>query len=106
VNNNDNWGEDFDVEIEAAPSQFALLGNFPNPFNPTTALSYQLSAYSRVSLRVYDTAGREVAELVKGWREAGAHEVTFDATGLPSGIYLARLQAGELTAVQKLVLLK
>ncbi len=78
----------------------------PNPFNPTTAISYRLSANSHVSLRVYDTAGRLVATLVEGWREAGSHELTFDAGELPSGVYFSKMQAGDFTAVQKLVLLK
>jgi len=78
----------------------------PNPFNPETALGYRLSAPGWVSLQVYDTAGRETAKLVNGWQDAGAHEVTFDGAGLPSGIYFVRLQAGEGMAVQKIVLLK
>jgi len=90
----------------AAPAEFRLLGVHPNPFNPTTALSYELRAASRVSLRIYDTAGREVAVLVNGWREAGGHEVTFDGSELASGVYLVRLEAGEVSQVQKLVLLK
>ncbi|RJP78523.1 MAG: T9SS C-terminal target domain-containing protein [Candidatus Zixiibacteriota bacterium] len=87
------------------PSGLTLSAS-PNPFNPTTALSYELRAASHVSLRVYDTAGREVAELVDGWREAGSHEVTFDAYGLAGGIYFTRLEAGETTLVMKLILLK
>jgi parallel beta-helix repeat protein len=78
----------------------------PNPFNPITAISYQLSADSYVSLKVYDTAGRLVTELVNGWREAGGHEVTFDGSALPSGIYFAKLEAGNYSHVQKMVLLK
>jgi len=89
------------------PAEECRLGqSHPNPFNPTTAIGYQLSAPARVSLRVYDTAGREVAKLADGWRDIGAHEVTFDASGLPSGIYFARLSAGNVTQVQKLILLK
>jgi hypothetical protein len=78
----------------------------PNPFNPTTAISYELRAASRVNLKVYDTAGRLVAILVDGQQEAGSHQATFDGSHLASGIYLAKLQAGESSAVQKLVLLK
>ncbi|RJP74708.1 MAG: hypothetical protein C4524_12610, partial [Candidatus Zixiibacteriota bacterium] len=88
VDNWDNWGESFDQETEAStPAGFALVRAYPNPFNPATTIGYQLPAHSRVSLRIYDTAGREVAALVDGWREAGLHEVTFNASGLPSGIY-------------------
>ncbi|RJP82559.1 MAG: T9SS C-terminal target domain-containing protein [Candidatus Zixiibacteriota bacterium] len=91
--------------VASIPETCALFAS-PNPFNPTTALSYELQAASHVSLRVYDTAGRVVATLVEGWREAGAQEVTFDASGLPSGMYFARLSARGATHVQKLILLK
>jgi hypothetical protein len=83
-----------------------IIHNSPNPFNATTVASYELRVASHVSLQVYDTAGRLVQTLVDGWREAGSHEVTFDASSLPSGVYVARLQAGILSATQKLVLMK
>ena len=102
-----NTGESFNPsERRAMPSASALMGNYPNPFNPITAISYQLTAYSRVSLRVYDTAGRLVASPLDGWREPGRHEVTFDGADLPSGIYLYRLQAGDFNANGKMVLMK
>ncbi len=78
----------------------------PNPFNPVTAISYQLSAFSFVNLSVYDVQGRQVAKLVNGWRDAGYHEVTFDASDLASGIYLYRIEAGEFTVARKMVLMK
>ncbi|RJP82337.1 MAG: T9SS C-terminal target domain-containing protein, partial [Candidatus Zixiibacteriota bacterium] len=78
----------------------------PQPGNPTVALSFELRAASYVSLRVYDTAGRAVATLVDGWREAGSHTVTFDGSGLASGVYLVRLKAGGEAAVEKAVVLK
>ncbi|RJP74387.1 MAG: T9SS C-terminal target domain-containing protein [Candidatus Zixiibacteriota bacterium] len=104
-----NWGESFDAwlaEPEAVPVDYVLAPAHPNPFNPVTALGFRLPATGYVSVRVYDTAGREIRTLVEGWREAGSHEVTFDASGLPSGIYFARLSAGGKTQVQKLILLK
>ncbi len=64
----------------------------PNPFNPTTAISFKLQASSYISLKVHDTAGRLVATLVEGWREAGTNEVTFDGSKLASGIYLYRME--------------
>jgi len=90
----------------ALPLEFSLSEAFPNPFNPVTALGFQLPASSRVSLRIYDTAGREVATLVNGWRDAGVHEVTFDASDLASGLYFCRMQADGFTAVRKLMLVK
>jgi predicted outer membrane repeat protein len=106
-----NAGESLENLGEAHPAtslplEFALGQNYPNPFNPTTAISYQLSANGHVSLRIYDTAGRLVTTLVSGWREAGSHQVTWDASGLPSGLYFCRVQAGDFSAVQKLILLK
>ncbi|TKJ41086.1 hypothetical protein CEE37_05310 [candidate division LCP-89 bacterium B3_LCP] len=88
------------------PMQFEVLGTYPNPFNPSTVVSYQLSVVSHVNLSVYDVSGRKVEELINGWRDAGVHEVTFDASGLSSGVYLYRLTAGEFTDTGKMVLMK
>ncbi len=78
--------------------------NFPNPFNPTTVISYALPATEVVSLHVYDVLGQEVATLVDGEQDAGPHSVEFNATGLSSGIYFYRLTAGSLTFVRKMCL--
>jgi leucyl aminopeptidase len=77
---------------EELPRQFALEQNYPNPFNPATEIPYQLSAGSRVTVKVYDLLGREVATLAEGWREAGRYSVRWDARGAASGVYLCRLQ--------------
>jgi hypothetical protein len=87
------------------PSGFDLKVN-PNPFNPSAAISYQLSAISHVSVKVYDTAGRLVTTLADGWQEAGSHQVTFDGSRLSSGLYFVKMQAGDFSGVQKLILLK
>jgi len=73
------------------PRQFALDQNYPNPFNPTTAISYRLLAVSDVKLSVFDLLGREVALLVQEQKEAGYYSVQWNASALPSGIYLYRL---------------
>jgi hypothetical protein len=91
--------------LPALQADFAMAC-FPNPFNPTTTLSYELQASSHVSLKVYDTTGRLVQTLADGWREAGEHQVTFDGSNLPSGIYLFSLVAGDNSATGKMVLLK
>jgi hypothetical protein len=80
--------------------------NSPNPFNSTTTVRYELGTACTVRLKVYDAAGREVAILAEGWREAGSHEVVFNGASVPSGLYFARLTAGEYTAIEKLILLK
>jgi hypothetical protein len=88
------------------PTEFALHSAYPNPFNPTSRLSFDLPLAVRAKLSIYDVNGRLVATLVDSWLEAGAHAAHFEATNLASGIYLARLQAGSFTQTQKLVLLK
>ena len=88
------------------PSEFTLEQNFPNPFNPTTIIWYWLPSAGPVSLRVYDALGREVAVLVTAVQAPGEHHVNFDASALPSGVYLARLTGGAQTKIIKLVLTK
>lgn len=78
----------------------------PNPFNASTVLSFTLQAPSHVSLKVYGLSGRLVAALVEGELEPGAHEVTFEGSKLPSGLYFVAMQAGDYNSVQKIVLLK
>jgi len=87
------------------PSTFAL-SSFPNPFNPSTAIVYNLPSAGHISLRVFDLLGREVAVLKDGFVEAGTHRVTFDGSGLASGIYFTRLDAGERLQTKRLMLLK
>ncbi len=93
-------------EKESQPTLFALSQNFPNPFNPTTVISYQLSAVSMVTLSVFDVLGREVATLVNENRPAGVHTIRWGASSLPSGVYYYRLQAGESVDTKKMVLMK
>ncbi len=88
------------------PLETALVGNFPNPFNPTTAVRYQLTVDSRIRLAVYDLLGREVAVLVDGVMPAGAHRATFDAAGLASGVYLYRLDADGRVFTRTMLLVK
>lgn len=88
---------------EGTPEVFALEGNYPNPFAQRTTIRYTLGETVTVRLEVYDTLGRRVALLAEGLEEAGAHEVAFDASGLPSGVYLYRLQAGSFVAKAKMV---
>jgi len=97
--------EVIDSEPQRA-SNFDLLSAYPNPFNPTTVLSYSLQTAGQTTLNIFDIQGREVAALVVSYRDAGIHEVTFDASGLSSGIYLAKLTAGTTTTTAKLMLIK
>lgn len=88
------------------PDALALAPNYPNPFRGRTTLAYTLQAPERVTLTVYDLLGREVARLVDAPQAAGRHTVVFDADGLAAGLYLARLRAGDQTAVRRLVHLR
>jgi hypothetical protein len=95
--------EAFTAEI---PARLELDQNYPNPFNPATTIRYRISEPSQIVLKVLNTLGQEVAILVNGMSAAGEHEVRFDATGLPSGIYFSVLQAGKERRVARLQLLK
>ncbi len=89
------------------PSGFVLSQNFPNPFNPTTRIPYSLSDKERVTLKVYDTAGREISTLVDRVEPAGEYAAEFDASRLASGVYLYRLQIGNrVVDTKKAVLLR
>jgi hypothetical protein len=89
----------------SVPVGFSLSQNFPNPFNPTTTISYSLSEGGFVSLKVFDTAGREVSDLVHQMEEAGSHTVEFDAIHLSSGVYLYTLRMGNRIVDTKKALL-
>jgi N-acetylneuraminic acid mutarotase len=88
------------------PKEFVLEQNYPNPFNPTTGIRYQVSGTSEVRLVVYDVLGREVETLVDEKRNAGTYQVTFDGTGLSSGIYICRMSAGTYRHALTMVLMK
>ena len=88
------------------PGDYELGQNFPNPFNPTTTIKYQLPENGLVRLEVFDILGREVSTLVSGRQGAGYYNVTFNGSNVPSGVYFYRLQAGNYTNTKKLLLLK
>jgi len=93
--------ESLSVALPACLSQAS-----PNPFNPTTTIRFTLPEQQYVSLSILDVQGRKIENLIDSNRPAGTHEINWDASGLPSGIYLYRLQAGNYTSVEKLVLVK
>ena len=96
-------------ESEAAgklPAKFALEQNFPNPFNPSTNIRYDIPKTAKVTLKIYDILGREVQTLVNTVQAPGQYTLKFNAQGLASGIYFYQLKAGDYTAIKKLMLLK
>jgi flagellar hook assembly protein FlgD len=99
-------------ELKAAtPAPFALENNQPNPFNSSTVIHYQLPETGQIELAVYNLAGQQVAQLVRGMRPAGRHAIRWDGRNdqgqtLASGVYLYSLRAGHNIKVRKLLLLK
>jgi len=83
-----------------------LLPSYPNPFNPVTTIAYRLSEQQKVTLTVFDAAGRRIAILVDNEQGAGQYTMPFDASGLASGIYFVRFSAGDVLSTQKLTLIK
>ncbi|MFH1863199.1 MAG: FG-GAP-like repeat-containing protein [bacterium] len=100
------WEEESAPTFTGAQSQLVSFAATPNPFNPVTTLQFDLPEVSQASLCIYNTSGQQVAVLVDGFRAAGRHEVSFNAETLPSGVYFAQLQAGQIHTVQKLLLVK
>jgi type IX secretion system substrate protein len=88
------------------PTEFYLEQNYPNPFNPLTVLSYNLPQPSHAILTVFNTLGQEVKRLADGLQDKGYKSVSFDASGLPSGVYFYRLQAGNFTDVKKMIFIR
>ena len=88
------------------PTEYVLSQNFPNPFNPTTKIEYNIPELSLVIIKVYDILGNEIGILVNEEKPIGRYEVEFNATTLPSGIYFYRLQAGSFIDTKKMVLLR
>ena len=83
-----------------------LRPNQPNPFNPTTTITFELAEAGEVTLAVYNLLGQQVAEVVHGPQTAGTHSVRFDGSGLPSGVYIYQLRTRDFVRESKMLLLK
>ena len=104
------YSDEVSVDI-IAPAEFSLDQNYPNPFNPSTKITFSLAADSKVSLKVFDVIGQEVASLINQDLSAGVHNYTFNATGINSGVYFYRIEATgvngtEFVDVKKMILVK
>ncbi len=96
-----------EVEEEvAAPNGYVLFQNYPNPFNPSTTIAFSLPESQKVTLKIYNILGAEVATLVDGQLSASYHQYKFDASNLASGIYIYQLQAGSFIQAKKFTLIK
>ncbi len=91
---------------QSMPTEFAIAQNYPNPFNPTTNINFQLPEATHVTLKVYNTLGQEVATLVDGFVEAGYHSAVWNATDVPSGIYIYHITMGSFSKSARMILLK
>ena len=88
------------------PSGYALLNNYPNPFNPSTTISFSIPNEEFVSLKVFNSLGEEVVELINETKPAGNYSISFNASGLTSGIYFYQIKAGNFTNSKKMILMK
>ncbi|HGY57155.1 MAG TPA: tandem-95 repeat protein [Caldithrix abyssi] len=93
-------------QLQGIPKKYMVAQNFPNPFNPVTTIVYGLPQPGEVRIEVYNIAGQRVMILQDGFKSAGYHKVTFDATRLSSGLYFYRVQAGKFMKVMKMILMK
>ena len=108
-------GNNVDVETQSyeiifsdymLPVKTELSGSYPNPFNPTTSINYGLEKDGHVEIMIYDATGRLVEELVNGHQDGGSYSITWHASSQASGMYFAKMIAGDVVQTQKLVLLK
>ena len=100
--------QSFDINFSdrVLPVKTELSGSYPNPFNPTTSINYGLEKDGHVEIMIYDAAGRLVEELVNGHQDGGSYSITWNASNQASGMYFAKMVAGDVVQTQKLVLLK
>lgn len=101
---------DVENNLFTSPEEFILFQNFPNPFNPKTKIKFSIPKLEKGAalsvLKVYDVLGNEIATLVNEYKEGGNYQVEFDATHLPSGVYLYQLRTGEFIKTKKMILLR
>jgi len=101
------YGWDDEIAMESnIPTEYALKQNYPNPFNQHTVLDFALPSAGKTELTVFDVTGRRVTTLIDGYKSVGYHSITFDASGLSSGVYFVRLEVGGYKQTQKIVLMK
>jgi len=97
---------DVEGEVSQIPKEYKLEQNFPNPFNPTTTISFSIPQGQNIELNIYDILGKKVDNLVNTYETAGKHSVTFNATSLSSGVYFYELKAGEFIETKKMIFMK
>lgn len=110
INGWNNWGEEFDNSSDFAdnllPTGFSMLSAYPNPFNPTTSISFELYEAANVALSIFDVNGRVVVNLNEGFKPAGLHKIEWRAEGFANGVYFAWLSGDGFSHTMKLLLVK
>jgi len=94
-----------EVELQTV-SQFAILDNYPNPFNPSTTISYQLNQSGKININIFDLNGKLIDELVNDFKEMGNYSINWNGSNLANGVYIVKLQSNEFTEMRKITLLK
>lgn len=97
---------DTDLDVLEIPEEFSLNGNYPNPFNPLTRISYSIPSSSKVNISLFDLSGKLISTLLDDIQHPGLHSIELNASNLPSGIYIYKMTAGDFTASSKMLLLK
>ena len=100
------FNEEKNIYVDRLVLNFELSQNIPNPFNPSTSISYSIPENAFVTLKIYDVLGNEVVELINEQKESGNYQIDFNASELSSGIYYYTLTAGNFTSTKKMSLIK
>ncbi|MBS1551402.1 MAG: T9SS type A sorting domain-containing protein [Bacteroidetes bacterium] len=103
---NSNTKNNSELGLSHEINQYQLYDNFPNPFNPTTIIKFDLPEQTFVNLNVYDVTGKQVIQLVSEYKDKGQYSIEFNASNLPSGVYYYKIQTGSYSNVRKMLLLK
>ena len=93
-------------ESSLCPDELSIIRNFPNPFNPTTSITYGLPEYSDVQIIVYDISGKQIHSLLNEFQSPGYYSINWDASSCPSGIYFVKIKADKYVHTKKLMLIK
>ena len=94
------------IESILNPSEYTLIQNYPNPFNPSTTIRFSLKTEGITILKIFNVIGEEVRTLINEFKDAGTYEIEFNASHLPSGVYIYKLQSGDFLSSKKMVLIK
>lgn len=94
------------VEVEVVPVEYELSQNYPNPFNPNTTIRFSLPKATQLQIIIYDILGEQIETIAQGDYEAGYHKILFDASILPSGTYIYRLESNDFVKTKKMILIK